>query len=85
MGCHAFPSFRVTWLRKNLIPEDLITFCLGHAGKTVTETDSKLEDDAEFRKQVVQKVGSASNSRPKQPLSHRMDRTSKLERLKNSL
>ena len=42
MGCHAFRRFRITWLRKNLVPEDLITFWLGHAGKTVTDTYSKL-------------------------------------------
>jgi integrase len=57
MGCHAFRRFRITWLRKNLVPEDLITFWLGHAGKTVTDTYSKLRDDAEFRKQVAEKVG----------------------------
>lgn len=26
MGCHAFRRFRVTWLRKNLVPKDLIRF-----------------------------------------------------------
>jgi integrase len=57
MGCHAFRRFRITWLRKNLVPEDLITFWHGHAGKTVTDRYSKLKDDAEFRKQVAEKVG----------------------------
>jgi integrase len=57
MGCHAFRRFRITWLRKNLVPEDLITFWLGHAGKTVTDTYSKLRDDVGFRKQVAEKVG----------------------------
>ena len=57
MGCHAFRRFRITWLRKNMVPEDLITFRHGHAGKTVTDSYSKLRDDAEFRKQVAQKVG----------------------------
>jgi integrase len=56
-GCHAFRRFRITWLRKNLVPEDLITFWHGHAGKTVTDSYSKLKDDAEFRKQVAEKVG----------------------------
>jgi integrase len=56
-GCHAFRRFRITWLRKNLVPEDLITFWHGHAGKTVTDSYSKLKDDAEFRMQVAQKVG----------------------------
>jgi hypothetical protein len=57
MGCHAFRRFRITWLRKNLVPEDLIKFWHGHAGKTVTDSYSKLRDDAEFRKQVANKVG----------------------------
>jgi integrase len=57
MGCHAFRRFRITWLRKNLVPEDLITFWHGHAGKTVTDSYSKLRDDAEFRKRVANKVG----------------------------
>ena len=47
-GCHAFRRFRITWLRKNMVPEDLITFWHGHAGKTVTDSYSKLRDDAEF-------------------------------------
>jgi integrase len=57
MGCHAFRRFRVTWLRKNSIPEDLLRFWLGHAGRTVTDAYSKLTSDAEFRKQVTEKVG----------------------------
>jgi integrase len=56
-GCHAFRRFRITWLRKNLVPEDLVTFWHGHAGKTVTDSYSKLKDDAGFRKQVAEKVG----------------------------
>jgi hypothetical protein len=40
-----------------LVPEDLITFWLGHAGKTVTDTYSKLRDDVGLRKQVAEKVG----------------------------
>ena len=57
MGCHAFRRFRITWLRKNSVPEDLITFWHGHAGKTVTDSYSKLRDDEEFRKQITNKVG----------------------------
>ena len=57
MGCHAFRRFRITWLRKNLVPEDLITFWHGHAGKTVTDSYSKLKNDVNFRAQVAEKVG----------------------------
>jgi integrase len=56
-GCHAFRRFRVTHLRKNGVPEDLIHFWLGHAGKTVTDDYNKLKDDLEFRKEVSVRVG----------------------------
>ena len=52
-GCHAFRRFRVTHLRKKGVPEDLIHFWLGHAGKSVTDHYSKLKDDLEFRKEVA--------------------------------
>jgi integrase len=56
-GCHAFRRFRVTHLRKNGVPEDLIHFWAGHAGKSVTDDYSKLKDDLEFRKEVATRVG----------------------------
>ena len=56
-GCHAFRRFRVTHLRKSGVPEDLIHFWLGHAGKSVTDDYSKLKDDLEFRKEVAVRVG----------------------------
>jgi integrase len=56
-GCHAFRRFRVTHLRRNGVPEDLVHFWLGHAGTSVTDHYSKLKDDLEFRKQVAIRVG----------------------------
>jgi integrase len=56
-GCHAFRRFRITYLRKKGVPEDLIHFWLGHAGKSVTDHYSKLKDDLEFRKEVTARVG----------------------------
>jgi integrase len=56
-GCHAFRRFRITHLRKNGVPEDLIHFWVGHAGKRVTDGYSKLKDDLEFRKEVAVRVG----------------------------
>jgi integrase len=56
-GFHAMRRFRTTWLRKQRTPEDLITFWLGHAKRSVTDDYSKLADDTEFRKQVAEKVG----------------------------
>lgn len=56
-GCHAFRRFRITWLRKNLVPDELIRFWHGHAGRTMTDGYSKLKYDVEFRKQVAKNVG----------------------------
>jgi integrase len=56
-GCHAFRRFRITHLRKNGVPEDLINYWVGHAGKSVTDAYSKLKLDLEFRKQVAERVG----------------------------
>lgn len=56
-GCHAFRRFRITHLRKNGVPEDLIHFWLGHTGKSVTDHYSKLKDDLEFRREVTVRVG----------------------------
>lgn len=49
MGYRAFRRFRITWLRKNSVPEDLIQFWHGHAGNTVTDIYSKLKENVEFR------------------------------------
>jgi integrase len=56
-GSHAFRRFRITWLRKNGVPRDLENFWTGHAPETVGDMYSKLRDDGEFRKTVVEKVG----------------------------
>lgn len=44
-GAQAFRRFRVTWLRKQAAPEDLIRFWLGHADKSVTDLYCKLRED----------------------------------------
>jgi integrase len=56
-GFHAMRRFRTTWLRKQRAPEDLIKFWLGHAEQSVTDGYSKLAEDVDFRKQVVEKLG----------------------------
>jgi integrase len=56
-GAHAFRRFRTTWLRKQLAPEDLIRFWLGHANQGVTDSYSKLKEDVTFRKQVAEQAG----------------------------
>ena len=57
LGFHAFRRYRVTHLRKNLVPEDLIKFWVGHAPQTVTDVYSKLKADVRFRQSVAEKVG----------------------------
>jgi integrase len=56
-GFHAMRRFRITWLRKQSAPEDLIRFWLGQAKESVTDRYSKLADDLEFRRQVAERVG----------------------------
>jgi integrase len=57
LGFHAFRRFRVTHLRKNMVPEDLIKFWIGHAPQTVTDVYSKVKNDVQFRRGVAEKVG----------------------------
>jgi integrase len=56
-GCHAFRRFRITHLRKNGVPDDLVHYWVGHAGKSVTDAYSKLKLDLAFRKEVAERVG----------------------------
>ena len=56
-GLHAFRRYRTTWLRKNRVPEDLVRYWIGHAGKSVTDGYSKVKDDLEFRREVCVKAG----------------------------
>jgi hypothetical protein len=44
-------------LRKNGVPEDLIHYWVGHAGKSATDAYSKLKLDLAFRKEVAERVG----------------------------
>lgn len=54
---HAFRRFRVSQLRKNRVPEDLIQYWIGHAKETVTDGYSKLAEDVELRRYWVEKAG----------------------------
>jgi integrase len=58
-GFHAMRRFRTTWLREQRAPEDLIKFWLGHAKQSVTDGYSKLNEDVDFRRQVVEEIGTA--------------------------
>jgi integrase len=56
-GFHALRRFRVTHLRKQRAPEDLIRYWLGHSNESVTDGYSKLKDDAVERRRVCEQVG----------------------------
>jgi integrase len=57
LGFHAFRRFRVTHLRKNMVPEDLIKFWVGHAPQTVTDGYCKLKNDIQFRGTLLKESG----------------------------
>ena len=56
-GLSRIPSFPHHLASQELGSRGPDQFWHGHAGKTVTDSYSKLKDDAEFRKQVAEKVG----------------------------
>jgi integrase len=56
-GFHSFRRNRVTHLRKNRVPEDVLRFWIGHADKSVTDHYSKVKEDVEFRKVCAENVG----------------------------
>jgi integrase len=60
-GFHSFRRFRVTHLRKQNTPEDLLRFWIGHGDKTVTDRYAKLKQDIEYRKAVAERVGIGFN------------------------
>jgi integrase len=47
-GFHAFRRYRVTHLRKNRAPEDLLRFWIGHADRSVTDSYSKVKEGVAF-------------------------------------
>jgi integrase len=56
-GAHSFRRWRVSWLRKQQAPEDLIRFWIGHANKTQTDAYSQLKQDVEYRRKIAEEVG----------------------------
>jgi hypothetical protein len=57
VGFHAFRRFRMTWLRKNLVPRDLELLWMGHAPGEVGDLYSTLNDDTQFRQEWAERVG----------------------------
>jgi integrase len=56
-GLHSFRRYRVTHLRKNRVPEDLLRFWIGHANKSVTDGYSMMKTDVEFRQMCAVNAG----------------------------
>jgi integrase len=56
-GFHAFRRYRVTHLRKQRVPEDLLRFWIGHADGSVTDGYSKVKEDVEFRRFTAEQAG----------------------------
>lgn len=56
-GFHSFRRYRVTHLRKNRVPEDLLRFWIGHAAKSVTDVYSMVKDDIAFRQACAANIG----------------------------
>lgn len=56
-GFHAFRRYRVTHLRKQRVPDDLLRFWIGHADQSVTDGYSKMKADVEFRTFTAEQAG----------------------------
>lgn len=56
-GFHTFRRWRITHLREQGVPEDIIRFWVGHAGAEVTDRYSKLAENAELRQEWAKKAG----------------------------
>lgn len=56
-GFHSFRRFRVTHLRANATPEDILRFWTGHADKTITDRYSQMKQRIDLRKEQAEKAG----------------------------
>jgi integrase len=56
-GFHTFRRFRLTHLREQRVPEDIIRGWMGHAGAGVTDRYSKMMENVELRKTWAEKAG----------------------------
>jgi integrase len=70
VGFHSFRRFRVTHLRKNRVPEDLLRFWIGHANKSVTDGYSMVKNDVAFRQMCAVNAGLGYEISHEPPLLH---------------
>jgi hypothetical protein len=79
-GFHAFRRYRVTHLRKQRVPEDLLRFWIGHADESVTDGYSKMKADVEFRSFTAEQAGlgfrmpTVASRLPVAPIAPKWDR-----------
>jgi integrase len=57
LAFHSFRRFRVTHLRDQSVPEDILRFWIGHADKSVTDRYSKMKQRIDSRKEWAEKAG----------------------------
>jgi integrase len=57
LGFHSFRRYRITRLRDLGVPEDIIRYWVGHAGKDITDRYSKLAENIELRKEWAVRAG----------------------------
>jgi integrase len=57
LAFHSFRRFRVTHLRDQSVPEDILRFWIGHADKSLTDRYSKMKQRIESRKEWAEKAG----------------------------
>jgi integrase len=57
LAFHSFRRFRVTHLRDQSVPEDILRFWIGHADKSVTDRYSKMKQRIDSRAEWAEKAG----------------------------
>ena len=64
-GFHAFRRFRISWVRRNHVPEDLLRFWAGHADTSITHKYAdQLKQDKAFRQEWAIEAGLGFELRP---------------------
>jgi hypothetical protein len=57
-GAHSLRRFRITLLRKHLVPEEIIDYFVGHKShRNLNDIYSSLAADADNRRSIVETVG----------------------------
>jgi hypothetical protein len=56
-GFHGFRRYRIMWLRKQRVAEDLVRLWARHSNQSVTDGYVKVSDDEGFRRSAVEQAG----------------------------